>query len=640
MIKESDHTPERLVDLPRVSIRARSAQEYRRYFGEDAVFCYFESPKNELLFEKICEKQDSNEPLLALPSGYESTSMNDRLLGLAEVGAILPADNLEARADTHNKTLENYIKLALLTAGDLDTVTVYLSVISARLCLEPENVAFAQQALHIWAPLAGVVGLYTVKSQLENMAFAALKPEEYRKIVDTLSELLKHDDSGDKSALLREAEGLERVISDELYGLGTTITVSVRQKEPYSIWQKQQLGKVDVSDYLGVRIIVSQIDENKEHAVDVCFEVERILQEIYGDAVIQRKRKNYITYPKHNGYQSLHLTTGVSPRDFGPGVVVEIQIRTQEMHEHVETDKQLYQQYGARRPTPGRRASEHVKKKSHKIYEWRSIAMVDIMDTGVIDRRAIVGENGILVFNKDGNLFIVEKGHTALDGAFRIHSEYASRTQRICFLKNGVAHIVKFDHELEEGDCIDLVYAPKGQPTWKDDWKFSVNSDIARDWLRKAVKKRDAEVYILRGIQKVAEEMRRQKWRIRPIDLLSAEQKQQIATDKGFKDFEMLLREIGAGTTGAGKIAQILNGIPLSKNEKEPEAGSVYLPGLSSDLNLPIHYAGCCDGAHATEMSATWSKRLGSLNVHDSECRGVRELGELNPDLIFSVLRA
>lgn len=627
---------ERLREPSHMTLRRRTVDRFSELFGERFIG-FFDGEDTDVFFEALSAKIDEEQALYGLPEGYGGESIEERLWALAQIKAILPEGNINTLGDTHNKSLENYIKLALTAGEDPLTLMIFLSLISAKSDAPGYGRHLAEQQLYIWAPIAGVLGLKKLQTEFEERAFRELRPEEFASIDEELRALL--GDGGDAELLRQEAEYLAEFIETEVGDEDITIHIDTRPKSHYSIWQKRTAGKEIITDYLGFRIIVRHIYGNEEAAEEACSEVEKIVSELYGISPEHAgRRKDYIKQPKPNGYQSIHLTCELPDQVFGRKVCAELQIRTETMHRRVEEDKYLYQQYAARKPGIGRRSSSHVKKKLHAIYVWRAEVSQALAEKGTYSRSDVVGDDGIFMFNKDANLFMLHSGETVLDGAFRIHSDHASRTIAAYLIAKDGRILVSFDTPLKDGDCIDLVYAPKDSPRWTEDWEHKTRSDVAHQWLKKAKKKKLAPILMLKGKQLIAEEMIRHGWGIRSTDLLSEEQKRVLAEKNGVSDFDALLVEIGALTKGPGRVARILSEVPIPESQRKVEVGKIHVPGLE-DCGLRIRYAGCCDAVHAPDVVANWSPRHAALNVHDATCQGSTSFREKSPGLVFAAYR-
>jgi (p)ppGpp synthase/HD superfamily hydrolase len=499
-------------------------------------------------------------PWLHEPDLKERWAQDDVIMDrLTQIKAVLPDDNQATLKDTHNKTLENYAKLALVTAENSFNlerfIRVFLRVFEQA--GEQDRALLAPQMFHIWAPAAEVAGFFHLKDDLQNYAFNTMYPEEVRKIHDAYS-YLGGNEAWD-TFLGSEVAGIQGILDEGLGAPQVTTNVDGRKKSAYSIWRKVQADKRSsyvLSDFLGVRVTLASDDE--EQAEAACYKAEKLVAELYEPA--KGRRKDYIATPKPNGYKSIHQTC-ILP----DSTMLEIQIRTKTMHEAAENDPNMsHMAYDALKLTPGRNSS---KKPVHRIYSWRDEAARLIREQGGVTKE-ILG-NKMLIMNDHGNVFELEIGETALDGAFRIHSGLASRAIRVT--KNGIP--CSLDTPLKHGDNLWFTYG--AQDRWTRDWLKYTRSDCAHTWLKRACKKLDQESLYTTGTQKLAAFMVANQFE-GSLELLSGDRRSRLAVELGFKTFETLMREIGYRTNGRGLgiIAREINEIhrispaPSTKNKK------------------------------------------------------------------------
>ena len=310
----------------------------------------------------------------------------------------------------------------------------------------------AKITLAIYAPLADRLGLWRIKSELEDMSFRLLQPDEYKVIakqLDSKKELRKKD-----------IDDIIPVIRAQIEASGIKVEISGRAKHIYSIYQKMEAKQLDIeeiNDLLGIRIIV-EADED-------CYKVQGILHACWLPITTDyggKAGRDWIARPKENAYQSLHTTLGIA------GKIVEVQIRTRAMHEVAE--------YGA--------ASAHWRYKENKSYRKGKMPRVTKPKDQVWSeqlaelRKSLENElpsstqtrspflkNQIFVITPEGHVIDLTAGATPLDFAYRIHTDLGNRYTGA---KVG-DHLVQLDYQLKNGDIVELITsrARKGpSPDW------------------------------------------------------------------------------------------------------------------------------------------------------------------------------
>jgi GTP pyrophosphokinase/guanosine-3',5'-bis(diphosphate) 3'-pyrophosphohydrolase len=239
----------------------------------------------------------------------------DIVEGVTKIGKIKFRRVQEAQA-------ENYRKLLLAMSKDIRVIIVKLAdrlhnMRTLKFLRKDKRVRIAKETMEIFAPIAHRLGIWSIKTELEDIAFMHLYPKEYKRVKEFISE------SRDK---LREyiKKFVIPAVNEILKSHSIEATIQYRSKHLYSVWQKtirKNINLEDVHDILGVRIIVKD--------TPTCYTVLGLIHSVFKP--VPGKFKDYISLPKPNLYQSLH-TTVVAPK----GKMVEFQIRTYEMHNRAE----------------------------------------------------------------------------------------------------------------------------------------------------------------------------------------------------------------------------------------------------------------------------------------------------------------
>ncbi|MDP9211672.1 MAG: TGS domain-containing protein [bacterium] len=480
-----------------------------------------------------------------------------RLEVMGHVKALVPENNIEIQKQTHNRTIENHIKLLLEAAGNQSNLEAFLELAAARLLESPgseQTRELAKQAFWIWAPAAEIVGSQRQKETLEDKAFEVLFPEERQEIVETYLAL------GGREAMHTATERYKRdvytALEQDLPELAGRIGVDARRKSYYSVWRKcAKRGYTDyrIPDFIGVRVLVDA-GQDEARGIAECYAVVSVVNETFEP--VTERFKDYIQDPKPNGYRGLHLTLEepVEGAPSGQRPQLEVQIRTTAMHEN-RPSHMFYS--AATKLTPGTFRDDGGR--PSRMYRWRDLAAAEIRKRPDGDLSGLAPK--VLVFGPDGNLFDLPPGATALDFSFEIHSRRALRTRGVEI--NGTH--ASFEDRLSYGDWVRVDYGSRRnkRETWRENWLDKVSTRRSRSQINRAIKAADPEAFRRRGerilceIIRDDEEMRRKGIRAEdPLGLLTPEDIRRQVEKYGVRDFEAVLRGIGAGSSRPGKLVE------------------------------------------------------------------------------------
>ena len=387
---------------------------------------------------------------------------------------------------------ENFRDLLLSFAEDMRVIFI---IIADRVNLmrqikdkgtEEERVKVATEASHLYAPLAHKLGLYLIKSELEDLSLKYLNPEVYYMIKEKLAETKKSRDK-----YIADFIG---PIEEKLSAAGLKFHVKGRTKSIHSIWQKMQKQKCKfegIYDLFAIRIIIdSELDKEKQD----CWQVFSIVTDMYRPN--PKRMRDWLSVPKSNGYESLHITV------MGPeGKWVEIQIRTERMDEVAERGIAAHWRY------------KGVKDSGAKLEEWlkdiRSVLEAGgTSDEQLVDQFKVdLYSDEVFVFTPKGDLFKLPVGATVLDFAFLVHTNVG------CHCQGGKVNgkNVHIRTRLQSGDQVEILTSPKQVP--KRDWlNFAVTSK-AKNKIRQSIAELEMKTISL------AKEMIERKFKNRKIDM-------------------------------------------------------------------------------------------------------------------------
>lgn len=438
-------TSEKIMKMMRVASIAHREIQLRHYTIE-AVLLY------PLLNKKISTDHIRNR--------YSDTTA-EIVEGLAKVQALY---------DKHvSVESENFRKLLLSLVSD---VRVIMIIIIDRLDTmrhlsqlpKEEQQEIAREVSYLYAPLAHRMGLYGIKTELEDLSLKYTSYDIYKEIARKLNETKKSRDAYIKKFI--------EPVSKRLKENNLKFEIKGRTKSIYSIWnkmRKQQVPFEKVYDLFAIRVIID-CDESEEKAA--CWRAYSVVTDMY--TANTKRLRDWISMPKSNGYESLHITV------MGPeGKWVEVQIRTERMDEIAEKGVAAHWKYKG-----GKSDSSNTDlwlKNLRDMLENTSESNTEIIN----EFKMQLYNDNIFVFTPKGDLIELPKGASVLDFAFNIHSKVGSKCTG-ALIDN---HHVSFKHILHNGDQVEILTSPQQQP--RMDWLNHVCTSKARTYIRQQLKEQE-----------------------------------------------------------------------------------------------------------------------------------------------------
>jgi guanosine-3',5'-bis(diphosphate) 3'-pyrophosphohydrolase len=384
---------------------------------------------------------------------------------------------------------ENFRSLLVSFAEDMRVILILIAnrvYIMRKIKDSPEEEARQQvssEAAYLYAPLAHKLGLYKLKSELEDLSLKYKEHDAYY--------LIKEKLNATKTARDAYIERFIDPIQKKLAEAGLKFHVKGRTKSIHSIWQKmkkQQCGFEGIYDLFAIRIILdSPVDKEKQE----CWQVYSIVTDMYQPN--PKRLRDWLSIPKSNGYESLHITV------LGPeNKWVEIQIRTERMDEIAERGLAAHWRY------------KGVKGGESGVEDWlNSIrsALENNDDLQLMDQfKTELYEDEVFVFTPKGDLFKLPKGATVLDFAYHIHSNVGNR----CIGAKINERNVSMRQQLNSGDQVEILTSKNQMP--REDWLNIVTTSRAKSKIRQALK----DVLVKQGAY--GREILERKFRNRKID--------------------------------------------------------------------------------------------------------------------------
>ncbi len=526
---------------------------------------------------------------IAQEFGPDVASMVD---GVTKIGEIR-SDNPDARK------AENYRKLVLSIAKDPRTVLIKLAdrlhnMRTIQYMPRERQQDIAQETMDVYAPLAHRFGIARIRWELEDRAFKVLHPERYFEIESGINQT-----RAERERAIEEVRG---PLAEALQRAGIEAQIAGRPKHFYSIYRKMQAQRIGIDrvyDLLALRIVVGTKAD--------CYHVLGIIHSLF--APLQDRIKDYIATPKPNMYQSLHTTV----RTPG-GRHVEIQIRTQEMHERNEIGIAAHWRYkeGSRESTDFASLVGWLR----QIMEWQQDVTDprEFMESLKID----LFPDEVFVFSPKGEVFQLPRGATALDFAFHVHSEVGLH----CVGAKVNDRMVGLDHVLENRDRVEILTARQVRASRS--WLETLRTSRAKHHLRRWFRQTEFEDSVRLGREILEREVARRKLRVQVDKELDG-----LAQQMGYSDGERLLAAIGAGDLPWQRVLSRLEPPPPSPAERVVEmskelyatllrrrVSGVRLQGVD---NLMVRYAGCCQPIPGDEIVGVVTRGRG-VSVHRASC--------------------
>jgi GTP pyrophosphokinase len=390
---------------------------------------------------------------------------------------------------------------------------------------EEKRNRIAKQTLDIFAPLANRLGIWQVKWELEDLAFRHSEPETYKQIAASLAE--RRSEREEK--LVEIEERLKALLSQE----NISAEVSGRPKHIFSIYSKMRRKGVPfdaVTDVRAVRIIVKD--------VATCYHVLGLIHTHWRP--VPGEFDDYIAAPKDNFYQSLHTAVF-----FDDGKPLEVQIRTQEMHESAEFGIAAHWRY--KEGGPQDKDYERRVTWLRQLMDW----MKDVDDAGqfVDTMKTDVFSDRVYAFTPRGDIIDLPSGATPIDFAYQVHTDVGHR----CRGAKVNGKLVSLDYLLKTGDQVEILTTKRGGPSrdWLNVNLRLLNTERARSKVRQWFKRQDREANISTGRTQLEREIRRLG--VGEIDM------EKLAKEFGVKDAEDIYELIGTGDLSAGRLVGKLN---------------------------------------------------------------------------------
>jgi GTP pyrophosphokinase len=493
--------------------------------------------------------------------------------------------------------------------------------------------ALAAETQQVFAPLANRLGIWQIKWELEDLAFRFLQPDEYRRIAKLLAEKRIEREAG--------VEAVRQQVASLLNGQGVAALVYGRPKHLYSIWKKMQGKQLDfdrVLDVRALRVIVAD--------VPACYTALSRVHERY--PAISGEYDDYIARPKPNGYRSLH--TVVLGDDSRP---IEVQIRTQAMHEHAEygvAAHWAYKEAGTKGYTGVSAAGDF----EERVAEARKAVLRQLLAwerdfSGQQQRqRAAAGEaagagaeavaafdDRIYVFTPQATVIELGAGSTPIDFAYALHTDLGHR----CRGAKVDGAMVPLNTPLANGQTVEVITTKEGGPSldWLNAELGYLHSPRARAKVRAWFNALAQRETVAKGRELVEKLLQREGRTALKLD--------DLAEKLGFRDAQALFEVVGKDEYSLRNIETLLRPpepapateeLPTLKRSRADETGSrggVLVVGVES---LLTNLARCCRPAPPDAIGGFVTRGKG-VAIHRRDCSNFRHMAERMPERVIAV---
>ena len=514
---------------------------------------------------------------------------------------------------------ERYRKLIISYSTDPRVILIKLAdrleVMRSISILPPaKRMKKLMETMMLYIPLAHQLGMYRIKSEMEDIFLKFTEPERYKEIVRKIK-----DTEPQREALVRN---FVNPLKDKLDREGIRYTLKARTKSPYSIWkkmQKQQISFDKVYDLFAMRFI---IDCEPVHEVEeaLCWKVYSLVTEEYEPDT--NRLRDWISKPRDNGYESLHTTVQTKE-----GMPVEVQIRTTRMDYNAEQGGAAHWSY------------KGIKGGGDRLNEWLG-KVRELMQSGDEEEKyehASIALQELLVYTPTGDLRQLRVGSTVLDFAFEIHSNLGLR----CTGARVNGKMCSIREKLHTGDVVEIISSKNQKPT--ADWLNFVVSSKARSKIKQKLKEEE-NARAAAGKELLARRLKNWKLVITDSDLHS------LAKRYKFGNINEFFGAIGDSQFDVAAVKEYLQGKLEALQAAESRTSGSEHPEKTTELTassgdflidrklsgVELKLAKCCTPAYGDPVFGFVTIRDG-IKIHRENCPNAARLRENYPYRMIEV---
>ena len=540
-----------------------------------------------------------------------STEIADMVNGVTKLGKI----NYVSREE---EQVENYRKMFLAMGKDIRVILIKLAdrlhnMRTLKYLSRDRQIANAKETMELYAPLANRLGVYSLKWELEDLAFKYLYPEEFREIAQGIDKK--------REERLKFIDEIKEEIKVNLKKERIEGEITGRAKHLYSIYRKMQRDNKtldQIYDLFALRILVNSVKD--------CYAALGVVHELY--TPMPGRFKDYISVPKPNMYQSLH-TTLIGPN----GTPFEVQIRTYNMHRVAEFGIAAHWAYKESSFLKGKKANVVVTEDKlawlRESLEWQK----DMQDPQEFLKtlKTELFEDEVYVFTPKGEIKTLPKGSTPIDFAYMIHAEIGNKMVG-CKINSKMMPIIT---KLKSGDIVEIITNDNSKGPSRDWLKF-VQSTSAKTKIGQWFKKNEKQQNISKGKELIEKEIKRIG--MNEEELFVQKYYMPALTRYGFKTLEDMYAAVGFGSITANKIiTRTLEEYRKYHNEEnvekkieelkelpktKPSKTGIVVKGIDNCL---VRISKCCNPVPGDEIIGYITRGRG-VTIHRKNCNNVKDL--------------
>lgn len=534
------------------------------------------------------------------------------------------------RSDADRKRQIETIRRMFVAMGDDPRVVVFKladHLLRMRALDQPTEVrlALAEEARDIYAPLAGRLGMSRIECELDDLAFAQLEPEEFRR-VKNLVDQVRAEQRG-------YIEQVCTVLTEEAAQVNIHAEVTGRYKHLWSIYNKLVRNGWDIHqiyDLIAFRIIVPTLPD--------CY---AMLGQVH--ALWQPKEdriKDFIAHPKPNGYQSLHTTVFCLDKR-----LAEIQIRTREMHQNAEFGVAMHWYYKDAGDTAT--LDKKLAPWLTQLQDWQNDLQQRTTGQEFVEstQETVGTRSQVFVFTPHGDVRELPSGSTPVDYAYRIHSNLGDRCAGARIITPGqtvTTRMVPLDYVLENGQIVEIITRKDAHPT--RDWLKFVRTTAARSHISRYLKQHERDIYITVGRERFDREARIAG--LGSVDSIGDDILSDVAEHFNYATIDDLFAAIGGDTVRpSAVITEVQARQPVATPAElieEPMTSLPPLPSSEAVLNLAgaggllARLANCCHPLPGDPIEGYISRGRGIV-IHHGLCRSLQRLREREGERLVTV---
>lgn len=559
------------------------------------------------LLHDVAEDTDVKIDIIEKEFGEEIAKLVDGVTKLGKIESISISERVAEDFRKLTIAMSEDIRVLLIKLADRLHNMRTISYVPSK----EKRLKKAKETLDIYAPLAGRIGLSKIKDEIEDLAFEIIDPETRQDIIDKINEVKERK----KDIIEKITEEISAILKSQ----NIEFEISGRQKKPYSIWTKMRkinAGFYNLPDIMAFRIVVKDVMQ--------CYAALGVINSNYN--MIPQSFKDYISTPKENGYQSLHMAI------LGPlNKKIEIQIRSKDMHEIAEFGVATHWRYKERSSNQTAQQRSETEK-----YRWirELISLFENSETAseaLHQHKMEIHKDKVFCFTPNGDIFNLPQGATVVDFAYAVHSEVGNN----CVSAKVNGAMVPLRQKLENGDQVEISTSKNSKPSLN--WLQFVVTSKAKSAIKNFIRSEKFSEYSVLGKAILNKFFAARKLEINDKIL------EKILPNFNKKTVDDLYVKIAEGIISRQEILKIIypdfeeenKQIKLAKTQSKKKISSHSLAINGLVAGMAMHYAGCCNPIPGDPIAGVINTGVG-VTIHNQNCNNLKNLA-LTPQRIIDV---